>query len=750
MYCIKSSDRRYVILLLMSLSFINCQRQILASKDVETAAVPVYPSLPVRGQVIDLDGQPIAGARVETAEGSVLTAADGSFETPVGRGNRWVTAKHESFVSRTRAASPDAPVLLRLTPNPDGEVVSLLFGGDTMFGRRFYDANGDGQTDDGLIQWNRVLESQRALLEGIKPLISNADLTFVNLETPLTAVNPYYPPSAERPLAFHASKQFAFASHVTAAQVLREAGVDLIGLGNNHLFDLKDAGVATTLDTLRGSGFESGTNLFGAGRTEGEAWQGAVLDAKSLGPSSRGSHQKIAFLACTTITGEEHELSYVAGPDKGGAASCSLERIREQIKKAREQDGADAAVFMVHGGYEYERQPTPRVAQFTQAAIDAGATLVINHHPHVVGGLRWNPPPQDAASGPASLIAWSMGNLLFDQNIWQTFESYVLVVQMRRGKIIQAYTEALMLERYLPYGVTGKLADYVAKGAAGRENSDAFVVEDGAAVLDLQKRAQAFDQRLEISESDQNGTIKPIPDGFVAGFEAAEPQSEIRLGRDLLWSGSFEDELVGMPPQRGPLWLFPGFDKEIAPAHAFAGSHGAGLWREKSDDRDVVLTTQHRILAKPGTELSLTGMARSPDPFTIQISWYPDAKGSSALKTLLVSPIPSDNGWHPFRVDAIVPELPAPPPTPLPEPIIESERIKPSVGIFMRLPPSTRGGETRVAFDDIRLIEWAPTGTAFGPLFDHVRVKGKGTLILRDRVLPGAEAWAAPWVPKPR
>ena len=61
---------------------------------------------------------------------------------------------------------------------------------------------------------------------------------------------------------------------------------------------------------------------------------------------------------------------------------------------------------MVHGGDNYERTPSADLRELSDTAVAAGATIVVNHHPHVVGGLRFS---------DGNLTAWSMGNLLFDQ-----------------------------------------------------------------------------------------------------------------------------------------------------------------------------------------------------------------------------------------------------------------------------------------------------------------------------------------------
>lgn len=72
---------------------------------------------------------------------------------------------------------------------------------------------------------------------------------------------------------------------------------------------------------------------------------------------------------------------------------------------------------MIHGGYEHGRDLSVQVRRLSDIAVESGATLIVNHHPHVVGGLRFE-------SG--ALTAWTLGNLLLDQTVWPTFESYDL------------------------------------------------------------------------------------------------------------------------------------------------------------------------------------------------------------------------------------------------------------------------------------------------------------------------------------
>ena len=57
-----------------------------------------------------------------------------------------------------------------------------------------------------------------------------------------------------------------------------------------------------------------------------------------------------------------------------------------------------------------------------------GATLVINHQPHVVGGFQWR---------DQTLTAWTMGSFLADQTVWSALKSYLLAVYVREGKVFE-------------------------------------------------------------------------------------------------------------------------------------------------------------------------------------------------------------------------------------------------------------------------------------------------------------------------
>ena len=668
------------------------------STPVEAIQPPVLEQAPlVIGRVVNRDGAPLAGAHLRTDQGSADSNGDGWFAVASAAHPVWVTATHTGYLSRTRAGAPGEPLLIRLTPD-DGQTISLHFGGDTMAGRRFYDVNEDGNTSDGLISTANHPSEFKALLEPVRPLLENADLSLVNMESPLTP-NAYVDPTQPRPAGFHPTKDYVFASHPALAEALRDAGIDLVGLGNNHMYDYLEQGLVGTRVALN----DAGLAFFGASGSEVGAWQPAILQARG---------QSLAFLACTSITGTEHAISYVANDKqaKGGAAACSTSQIQKTLASVAPNEHR---ILMIHGGYEYGSQMSNRIQSLSDKAREAGATLVINHHPHVVGGFQWD---------GKTLIAATLGNFLFDQTVWRTLPSYLLGVHMRHGQVVRAYTEPLMVEDYRPKGLTGAHGRYVAREAAAEPGP--FILENGAMELDVAGQALRRDTSLPV---ESGGIFRLGGDQWVSAFSG---DGSLRLGRDLLWVGDFEDMDVDGDSQEQSLWRAGPSDLRFGAYYAHAGQSGVRLYRDSNNSSDLVLNQLYRITLDPGTELSLVGKLRSQTGarLTAQLSWYPDTRGGSNSQTQASLVIPAGSEWRDFRLDGVAP----------------GDAV--ATGLVMKLPPPNPAemAETWVDLDDLRLIAWAPAGTSFGRRYDHIQVTGTGQVTLTQEVLPGGEPWLAP------
>jgi poly-gamma-glutamate capsule biosynthesis protein CapA/YwtB (metallophosphatase superfamily) len=692
----------FSVLLILSLFLTGCSNVADQSTPTATASpTPQPPKYSFTGRVIDMDGNPIAGASVNSQTDHTTSKNDGWFDLPSQGMPEWLTAKSDGFISRTRAGSPDTPILFRLTPD-DGKTIVIQFGGDTMFGRRFFDPNEDGDTTDGLLPPNPDVEAHLKLMAPIGPLLGKSDLTVLNLESPLTD-QPYYSPRDPRPTVYHDTKDYVFSSDTSAVNALKQTGVDIVDIGNNHLYDLLETGVQSTISAL-----DAGTmSHFGGGANETDAWAPAIITVKG---------QKIAFIGCTTIDkpippATDHDITYVASDalKKGGAAACEESKLRSAVMQAKQD--ANIVVVMIHGGFEYVRTPSNNIIRLSMLAKNSGATLVINHHPHVIGGFSWE---------DQSLIAWSMGNFIFDQDVWPTFETYMLTVYLRDGKLIRAHIDPLMIKDYVPHGLTNEPADHVIRNAARSPGS--LVMENGALEVDIDQHAiqKTYTQSLD-GKLDQGQIIFIPPSQWISDFKGT---GTFLLGRDLLWVGGFENDEVDSESGGAPLWGESKDSFQFGKEYAYEGSSGIHLTRSGSNISDVVTSHLHRLLIGPGSKLSITGLMRAKKGTVpvIQISWYTDNRGPSFLQTTEPIEAKDSNQWQQFRFDIQAPENAV------------------AVQVFLRLAPPAQGVIT-ADFDNLRVIEWAPADTIYNPFYDYALVSGSGELTFTQKVLPGAEPW---------
>ena len=198
---------------------------------------------------------------------------------------------------------------------------------------------------------------------------------------------------------------------------------DFLNLGNNHVLDYMETGIINTQELLGQNNISFG----GAG----------LNDTTACGPSMIYHNGiPIAFLGSSDINGEdsgdECEPSLTAGPESPGLCGLTEENISSQISDVLTISDSLLIIYQMHTGYEYsfepEREtissfedeyynpfytePSERSIAMAHHAIDEGASIVIQHHPHVLQGLEFY---------NGKLIAHSLGNFVFDQNFY-TFQ----------------------------------------------------------------------------------------------------------------------------------------------------------------------------------------------------------------------------------------------------------------------------------------------------------------------------------------
>jgi poly-gamma-glutamate synthesis protein (capsule biosynthesis protein) len=244
---------------------------------------------------------------------------------------------------------------------PQAPITRILCGGDVMLSRYV-----------GLRA--RRLSDPASPLRDLAPLLSSADIAFVNLEAPFS--------DRGRPV----DQGMIFKAEPAMVEALRIAGIDVVSTANNHARDCGSYGVGFTLDWLAKNGIAAA----GTGHTAEEAHQGAVIERNG---------RRYGFLAYT------YDQSNGNHPDQDDRiAMLNIPRMAADVSSLRAR--ADAVIVSMHAGVEYQKQPNAEQRRFAHAAIDAGACVVVGAHPHVT---------QPIESYRDGVIFYSLGNLVFDQ-----------------------------------------------------------------------------------------------------------------------------------------------------------------------------------------------------------------------------------------------------------------------------------------------------------------------------------------------
>lgn len=650
------------------------------------------------GRVVDTNGGPVVDAYVQALGSGGVKLAEtrsgsaGQFSLSVDR-PVWVRVHAEGYRARVRACAPGS--LHRIVmPESDGSA-SLTFGGDTMFARRFYTEPSDRLNPRHQIRSSNRRADHERILSPLAPALSAPDLTSVNLETPLTT----------RSLR-HPQKLYAFASHPVAADALAAAGVDYTTLGNNHAFDALGPGLRDTTDALA----QAGIGHSGAGESPDTAWDPHRQQAGDL---------DVALLSCTTITGDQYEINWTANgptdrpvtttidgqrrtvPAGIGVARGTPDRLRQAVRRANED--SDFVVVQIHGGEPYQRSPTATVRRLTETAARNGADLVVDHHPHVTGGI-------ERVSDTA--VAWSLGNLVFDQRLWPTFQSYLLNVVATAEGVTRVTADPVLLDGFIPYGVVGRPNRTITWQTLANSTSAAAATRSGVAVGAGTRSTEVVTEQFT-----ETGAIYQRIVGWVTEVD----DGRIRLGRDLLPTGNFESTDVDDQGYDSALWRYGRTFPTVARGYGTDDSGGVRLRRVSGNRSRAIISNTRRIpLTGPVT---VTLKYRSSNEGTrLELTWFGDTDGS-AIGRRSWSLSPTDGSWHQFIEEADPPDSAT------------------HANVFISLEPPTTG-RRRVDIDEIHLIQWANLDVTAGRGYDHLEVREPATVKFETPGIADGPRWS--------
>jgi hypothetical protein len=283
------------------------------------------------------------------------------------------------------------------TREPTGEPVTLAFGGDVHF--------------EGAIE-SRLAANPATTLGPIAGVLRRADLAVVNLETAIT----------ER--GTPAPKDFTFRAPPPALAALKEAGVDVASMANNHGLDFGVVGLRDSLAAAKVAKFP----VIGVGRNADEAYRAHLVTVKG---------QRIAVIGATQVLDSSLAAAWTAGDGKPGMASAYEEaRLLAAVRAARQ--AADTVVVDLHWGRELVNCPIDRQRALAPKLVAAGADVVVGSHAHILlggGYLR------------GAYVHYGLGNFVFYSRGGLTAQSGVLLLTTQ-GRAITA-------SRWVPAVISG-------------------------------------------------------------------------------------------------------------------------------------------------------------------------------------------------------------------------------------------------------------------------------------------------------
>ncbi len=292
--------------------------------------------------------------------------------------------------------------------------VSLVAVGDIMLARKV----------ERLIQ-NHGTDYPFARIEH---KLQEADIAFGNLESPLSERGTPLP-----------GKGICFRARPEMSARLKQAGFDVLSVANNHALDYDTDAFLDTLDLLRSNDIQP----VGGGRNIDEARQPIIIEKNGL---------RVGFLAYTIFADVYYDYRYRrtfrATETISGVAPLEQELILEDLAALRPQ--VDVVIVSLHWGTEYSRYPDPGQQELGRALIDAGADLIIGHHPHITQGF------ERYGNG---LIAYSLGNFIFDQNQHLfTRQGLILDLQLTADGLSDLRVWPVFIQESQPYIMEGEQA----------------------------------------------------------------------------------------------------------------------------------------------------------------------------------------------------------------------------------------------------------------------------------------------------
>ncbi len=261
----------------------------------------------------------------------------------------------------------------------------------------------------------------------VKPYIESADMALANLETTLAGEEQRY---TGYPL---------FNSPSSIVDAMKNCGFDVISTINNHTIDRGGAGVFSTVEEiekrkLKAIGTRENLDKDPYIIEEVKGIKVGVISYSYETPRKGNNKTLNAIEIPSEVVDLLNTFSYEH-------IKADLSKIKVQIHEMRDK-GAEAIIFIIHWGNEYERAPNEHQKSIASILCDYGVDVIIGSHPHVIQPIEFI---TSESTGKRCLVAYSLGNFISNQQYERTNNRYtedgvILSIQIKKNNQSKAIT----------------------------------------------------------------------------------------------------------------------------------------------------------------------------------------------------------------------------------------------------------------------------------------------------------------------
>ncbi|MCB2290386.1 CapA family protein [Clostridium sp. CS001] len=307
---------------------------------------------------------------------------------------------------------------LQLTENPNYMEASVVAVGDIIVHEDQLKAQLNANT--GEYNFNNNFKY-------VKDHIKAADIALANLETTLAGENQKY------------TGYPRFNSPSSIVDAAKDCGFDVLSTVNNHTIDSGSLGVFSTITEIQ----KRNLKVVGTRKSVGEKPY-IIEDVKGI---------KVGIISYSYETprkGKNKTLNALEIPSDvvNLLNTFSYEYIKEDLNKIKTQidemksQGAEAIIFIIHWGNEFERKPNVHQKSIASELCDYGVDVILGSHPHVIQPIEFITSKE---TGKKSLVVYSMGNFISNQQYERTNNRYtedglIVNIQIRKNKTSKEIT----------------------------------------------------------------------------------------------------------------------------------------------------------------------------------------------------------------------------------------------------------------------------------------------------------------------